>query len=139
MRHLYDLQQNGLPRPAVHQMEMNPMWHDEELLQHSGNEGTAVQVYGCLGGSVTGGSLMKQEATRKTADRYKVTPGQVLLRWASQRGVTVITGGSSDSHIEENIGIFNFELIPGDADWFSNWVQKEDQKKAYRPLPDDIL
>ena len=41
------------------------------------------------------------------------TPAQVLLRWAVQRGVPVITKSTHRARIEENLRIFDFELPDG--------------------------
>ena len=38
------------------------------------------------------------------------TPAQVLLRWAVQRGIPVITKSTHRDRIEENLRIFDFEL-----------------------------
>ena len=38
------------------------------------------------------------------------TPAQVLLRWAVQRGIPVITKSTHQDRIEEHLRIFDFEL-----------------------------
>jgi len=38
------------------------------------------------------------------------TPAQVLLRWAVQRSIPVITKSTHRDRIEENLRIFDFEL-----------------------------
>ena len=48
----------------------------------------------------------------KLATKYSVTESQVLLRWATQQGVAVIPGSSSEPHIRENLLLqaTNFKL-----------------------------
>merc|ERR1712100_720288 len=38
--HLDALQKEGYPPPAVHQLEMHPFWHDNELLKRHAADGT---------------------------------------------------------------------------------------------------
>ena len=38
------------------------------------------------------------------------TPAQVILRWHIQEGLSAIPGASNPEYINENIGIFDFEL-----------------------------
>mmetsp|Transcript_87346 Transcript_87346/g.154859 ORF Transcript_87346/g.154859 Transcript_87346/m.154859 type:complete len:901 (+) Transcript_87346:27-2729(+) len=138
-RHLVDLEQEGLPTPAVLQMEFHPAWHEDKLVEYSLNRGTAVQGYGCLGGAVHGGRLMRADAIAKTAKRLNVSSAQVLHRWVLQKGVAIITGGSSDEHIRNNLELFHFDIIPQDMEWLDGWLPLGLDGKSYGPYPEQIL
>eukprot|EP00931_Biecheleriopsis_adriatica_P062148 TRINITY_DN37422_c0_g1_i1.p1 TRINITY_DN37422_c0_g1~~TRINITY_DN37422_c0_g1_i1.p1 ORF type:complete len:372 (+),score=83.16 TRINITY_DN37422_c0_g1_i1:947-2062(+) len=138
-RHLIDLDQEGLTKPAVHQLEFHPIWHEDTLLDISRAHGTEVQAYGCLGGAHTGAMLLRTEPILKTAARLNVTPAQVLLRWGLQRGLTLITGGSSEEHIRSNLDIFGFSLEPEDMEWLNEWIPSGSMQKSYGPISEEIL
>ena len=48
------------------------------------------------------------------AAAHSVSPGQVLLRWAVQRGTAVIPKSVTPSRIAENIDIYRWELTPAE-------------------------
>lgn len=138
LRHLDDLLEAGFAPPAVHQLELHPYWHDEPKLQRAEEDRTQLQAYGCLGGAHMQGVLVQNLAARKIALAHNVTPAQVLLRYANQRGAVVITGGSSDVHIQENLNIFSFELNEVEME-FLDQLPDEEQNKLYGPMPEEIL
>jgi len=71
-----------------------------------------VTAYGSMGSSGMAGQMMAQGGLQQIGDQHRKTPGQVLLRWAVQRNVTVIPGTSNPKHMAENMQIFDFELAP---------------------------
>lgn len=46
----------------------------------------------------------------KIAEEHGKSVAQVILRWNVQRNIIAIPGSSNPEHIQENIGIFDFEL-----------------------------
>ncbi|CAE8616155.1 unnamed protein product [Polarella glacialis] len=138
-RHLQDFAEAGLVPPAVHQMELHPLWHDDELLAFSAESGTHVQAYGCLGGAHTGAMLLRVPVMRKVAEREHMTVGQVLLRWVMQHSYSLISGGSSDAHLKENMNSLNLQVPQKDITWFDQWIPKENMQKSYGPHPEEII
>merc|ERR1719464_1533716 len=67
IRHLDDLAAERHSPPAVHQMELHPLWHDDALLERTQRDATQVQAYGCLGSVMTGATLLRQEGFQKIA------------------------------------------------------------------------
>jgi 2,5-diketo-D-gluconate reductase A len=65
-----------------------------------------LEAYGPLG---TGRHLSDPAVAAIASDAGR-TPAQVLLRWAMQRGIPVITKSTHRDRIEENLRIFDFEL-----------------------------
>ncbi|CAE8648372.1 unnamed protein product, partial [Polarella glacialis] len=123
----------------VHQMELHPLWHDDELLAFSAESGTHVQAYGCLGGAHTGAMLLRVPVMRKVAEREHMTVGQVLLRWVMQHSYSLISGGSSDAHLKENMNSLNLQVPQKDITWFDQWIPKENMQKSYGPHPEEII
>lgn len=138
LRHIDQLEEDGLPPLAAHQLELHPLWRDDGLLARHRRDGAQVMAYGCLGGAHTGASLLRQEGFKKIAARRGITAAQVLLRWAVQSGAAVIAGGSSAEHLKENINIFRFELDQEEMDFMSS-MAPEFMTKMYGPMPTEIL
>jgi diketogulonate reductase-like aldo/keto reductase len=46
----------------------------------------------------------------QVANKLNKTPGQVLIKWALQRGTSVIPKSSKDERIKENIQVFGWEI-----------------------------
>ena len=44
------------------------------------------------------------------AEKYGKTPAQVLLRFLTQKGITVIPRSTKPEHIKENFDLFGFTL-----------------------------
>lgn len=50
------------------------------------------------------------------ASRYGRTPAQVFFRYLTQIGIVPLTGTSSESHMREDLAIFDFQLDQSDRD-----------------------
>ena len=89
-------------KPAVIQLEYHP-WVEgnvHELVRWCQKEGIAVTAYGSLGGSK---NKARGDEIAAIATAHSATPAQVLLRWATNRGVAVIPGATSAEHIRQNL------------------------------------
>ncbi|KAL9183500.1 hypothetical protein ACHAXT_004356 [Thalassiosira profunda] len=123
-RHLQTLKQTAtLWPPAVNQVECHPYYPQNELLEYCHQEGIVVQAYSALGGQdgtkakwkALGGKLLEADpvtaaAKRLSTAKKRVTPAQVLLRWALQRNCMVVPKTSSPQRMRENADIFDFSL-----------------------------
>ena len=49
---------------------------------------------------------------KAAAAAHGVTPAQILLRWALEKGMHVIPKSTRAERMEENSGIFKFQLTP---------------------------
>lgn len=105
-------------RPSVLQVELHPRLTQEKLLRYCGQEDIAVTAFSSFGPSSyyqlgmaeKSESIMDHEVVQSIAKETGKTPGQVLLRWAVQRGTIVIPKASSEKHLLENAAIFDFDL-----------------------------
>ncbi len=55
-------------------------------------------------------NLLKEKIVLQLAEKYRKSPAQIILRWHTQVGNVVIPGSKNESHIEENIDIFDIAL-----------------------------
>ena len=54
--------------------------------------------------------LFDQQIITGLAQKYNKSPAQVLLRWATQRGLAVIPKSSNPQRLVENLDCNNFDL-----------------------------
>ena len=100
----------GTVRPAVNQIEFNPVHYRRGLLDASRRQDVAVEAYSPLGT----GKHLSDKTVRRVAERAGRTPAQVLLRWCLQHGIPVIPKSIHHDRIKENAKIFDFALSPED-------------------------
>ena len=60
------------------------------------------------------GALLRDPEIMKIAEAHGKTPAQIILRWHIQEGLSAIPGTTNPDYINENIGIFDFELTDGE-------------------------
>ncbi|MFI1098672.1 aldo/keto reductase [Streptomyces sp. NPDC020917] len=93
--------------PSVNQIEMHPLFPQEELRAALAAKGVAVESWSPLG---RGGDLLADPAVTAAAAAHGRTPGQVVLRWHTQSGVVPIPKSGDPDRRRENLDIFDFEL-----------------------------
>jgi diketogulonate reductase-like aldo/keto reductase len=54
--------------------------------------------------------ILSSNTVRTIARKYKKTEAQIFFRYLSHSGVVPLTGTTSEQHMREDIGIFDFEL-----------------------------
>jgi diketogulonate reductase-like aldo/keto reductase len=96
--------------PAVNQIELHPAFQQAGLASHSRAKGIEVEAYSPIG---QGASLTSDTVTG-LAEKYGVTPAQVVLRWHLQNGNIVIPKTVTPERMRENIGAAGFELADDD-------------------------
>lgn len=63
--------------------------------------------------------LMDAAVVRKLATKHGKTPAQVLLRWATQRGIAVIPKSNNPQRLAQNLDVLSFDLSPSELDEIS--------------------
>ncbi|KAF9469857.1 NADP-dependent oxidoreductase domain-containing protein [Collybia nuda] len=104
--------------PQVLQVELHPYLTQEPLVKTVKALGIAITAYSSFGpqGYVELGldqgapGLMEHGTVTAIASKYKKTPAQVLLRWATQRGIAVVPKSNSVLRIGENLQCDSFDL-----------------------------
>lgn len=91
--------------PAANQIELHPYLPQHELVSWLQSKGIVVQAYSPLGS--TGAALLKEPVVVEIAKAHNVDPGQIVLSWGAQRGVTVLPKSVTPSRIESNL-----KLVP---------------------------
>jgi D-xylose reductase len=105
-------------KPAVLQVEMHPYNTQDKLLRFCDSKGIAVTAFSSfgagsyveLGMATVQESCLEEQTVKDIAAAHSVSPAQVVLRWAVQRGTAVIPKSVKPERMAENIGIQGFEL-----------------------------
>lgn len=100
----------GTVRPAVNQVEFNPVHYRRGLLDKCLSQDVAAEAYSPLGT----GRHLSDKTIRRVAEHAGRTPAQVLLRWCLQHGLPVIPKSTHRERIEQNAQIFDFALSDDD-------------------------
>eukprot|EP00310_Coccolithus_braarudii_P021118 CAMPEP_0183350268 /NCGR_PEP_ID=MMETSP0164_2-20130417/18397_1 /TAXON_ID=221442 /ORGANISM="Coccolithus pelagicus ssp braarudi, Strain PLY182g" /LENGTH=313 /DNA_ID=CAMNT_0025522165 /DNA_START=105 /DNA_END=1046 /DNA_ORIENTATION=- len=103
--------------PAVNQCELHPKHRQDALLAACAELGTHLTAYSPLGSPDSaamikheGASVMQLPAVVETAAALGKSAAQVLIRWAVQRGTSVVPKSVTASRIEANFDVFGWEL-----------------------------
>lgn len=108
-RHLLQLIENGLPMPAINQLEIHPAFQQRGLVRFCRERGITVQAWSPMGRGV----LQTPEFTAM-AERYGKNIGQLALRWSIQNGFVPLTRSSVPQHIQRNMEVFDFTITEED-------------------------
>jgi diketogulonate reductase-like aldo/keto reductase len=93
-------------QPAVNQIQFSPFEYRRALVEACEDAGVVAQAYSPLG---TGRHLDDPVVGRIAAATGR-TPAQVLIRWALQKGLSVIPKSTHKARIDENFAVFDFTL-----------------------------
>ncbi len=99
--------------PALIQVEAHPYYPQTELREFLAKEKIEIQAWYPLGGR-DNKAILKEKVIEELAQKYQKSPAQIILRWHTQMNIIVIPGSKTESHIKENIDIFDFTLTKED-------------------------
>lgn len=112
IRHLEELAKVSDVVPAVNQIECHPLCYPKELIEYCQDHGIRVQAYAPL----ARGAYLDNDVLCVLGTKYGRTPAQIGLRWAVQKGISVIPKSSNPERIISNGNIFDFVIEQEDMD-----------------------
>src|SRR5271166_1502126 len=98
-------------KPAVVQVESHPYLPEWELLSFCQQHGIVLLAFAALGHSSTP-NVLEDPVITAAAGRLSMTPAQVVLSWAVQRGTAYLTTSTKAARIQEN---FEIATLPEDV------------------------
>ncbi|ARQ67632.1 aldo/keto reductase [Streptomyces marincola] len=96
----------GVP-PAVNQIELHPLFPQEEARAYHAAHGIVTESWSPLGRRST---LLSDPGIERLARAHGVTPAQIVLRWHIQLGVVPIPKSGDPERQRTNADVFGFAL-----------------------------
>ncbi|KAI0745797.1 Aldo/keto reductase [Earliella scabrosa] len=110
---LMDLLSYARIKPSVLQIEVHPYNVQERAVQYAKSQGIEVTAYSSFGPlgfrelntpkSLRAQPLFAHPIITSIADAHGASPAQVVLRWATQRGLAVIPKSNTEQQMRENL------------------------------------
>ncbi|KAI0358409.1 D-xylose reductase [Trametes cingulata] len=117
---LMDLLKYARHRPSVLQIEIHPYNVQHRAVQYAQSQGVAVTAYSSFGPlgfrelnspkSLRTQLLFTHPLVTSIALAHACTPAQVVLRWATQRGLAIIPKSDTEQQMRENLESTNIKL-----------------------------
>ena len=108
--HIENLLQNSQITPAVDQLEYHPGYTQHAAVEYCQKHGILVEAWSPIGRK----RVFEESLILELAEKYKVSPAQICLRFAFQNGVLPLPKSSSLERMKENQDIFSFEIAAED-------------------------
>ncbi|QHY99310.1 putative oxidoreductase [Streptomyces sp. S4.7] len=93
--------------PAVNQVELHPLFQQDEVRAVNAEHGIVTEAWSPLG---SGKGLLEVPTVLAIAHKHGRTAAQIVLRWHLQLGNVVIPKSVTPSRIKENFELSGFEL-----------------------------
>ena len=107
-------------KPVANQVEYHPYYYQKDLRDFCNKENIALIAYYPLArgnGARTyikehNGEMdiFKEKIVVDLVEKYKKTPGQIILNWVIRQGIIAIPGTSKIDRMKENLETLNFEM-----------------------------
>ncbi|CDO95073.1 unnamed protein product [Kluyveromyces dobzhanskii CBS 2104] len=112
---IQDLLRGARIKPVALQIEHHPYLTQERLIKYAKKVGLQVVAYSSFGPlsfvelknqkALTTPTLFEHDTVKAIASKHNVSPSQVLLRWATQRGIAIIPKSSKKERLLDNLKI----------------------------------
>ena len=98
--------------PELDQLQINPRWTQPAARAFNAEHGIVTQAWRPLG---MGGELLALPLVTRLADRYGVTPGQLLLGWCVALGLSATPKSADPVRQAQNLAAADLVLEPDDV------------------------
>ncbi|MFC7987163.1 aldo/keto reductase [Streptomyces sp. NPDC057336] len=105
--HIERLEKETGVLPSVNQIELHPLFPQEELRAFHERKGIRTESWSPLG---RGSDLLDDPAVAAVAGAHDVTPAQAVLRWHTQLGAVPIPKSADPARQRANLDVFGFAL-----------------------------
>ena len=120
--------------PAVNQIELHPEFQQRDVRDFHAQHRIAIESYSPLGR----GSVLKNAAIGRIAEKHHTSPAQVIIRWHVQQRLIVIPKSVHEERIKANIDVFGFSLDDADMEAIAA-LDRPDGKMVGDPATNNSL
>ena len=135
IRHLEELRRISGIVPVVNQIECHHLCYPKELIEYCQANGIQVQAYAPL----ARGAYLDNDILCVLGTKYAHTPAQIGLRWAIQKGISVIPKSTHPERIASNARIFDFTIEQEDMDLLDTLNQNYHSSSIPEDLRDIVF
>lgn len=103
--------------PSVNQVEYQPYWHEDDLVDYCKSYNITFNGYSPLGAPDFGpierhwnGTILELPVIQSIAKGHNRTAAQIIQRWQWQQGIVVNPRTMNQDHMRENLNFFDFVL-----------------------------
>jgi diketogulonate reductase-like aldo/keto reductase len=105
-------------KPAVVQNRFyDETGYDREIRAFCALHGMVYQSFWSL---TANPQILAHDTLKALATQYQRTPAQVFFRFLTQMHILPLTGTTSETHMREDLAIFDFQLVPAEVDAIEN-------------------
>lgn len=106
INHLEELFIEASIVPTVNQIEFSPFLYQKKLMEYCKSKNIVVEAYSPL----TRARRLNNDRIKTISQKYSKTPAQILIRWGLQHGIIEIPKSGDQTHLKENVEIFDFNI-----------------------------
>eukprot|EP00930_Biecheleria_cincta_P098388 TRINITY_DN90046_c0_g1_i1.p1 TRINITY_DN90046_c0_g1~~TRINITY_DN90046_c0_g1_i1.p1 ORF type:complete len:319 (+),score=63.69 TRINITY_DN90046_c0_g1_i1:87-1043(+) len=100
--------------PAVNQVQLNVLEHDDDTIAFSKAHNIIIEAYSPLGRGNHSGDIAGNKQIQHIASVYNVSTYQIAMRWLFQHGHIITFQSTSQAHQLADADIFGFNLTAGE-------------------------
>lgn len=108
--HIDNIIQNCKINPMVNQLEYHPGYSQEAAISYCKDHNILLEAWSPLGRK----RVLEDPLILSLAEKYSVTPAQICLKFAVQRGLIPLPKASDINRMKQNLDVFSFELEEND-------------------------
>lgn len=109
---LYDFCVHNKIKPMVLQIEVNPFYQQDDMVEYCKNMDIKVEAWSPLAEGRN--NIFQNPVLTEIGDKYNKSVAQVIIRWLIQRDIIVFPKSVHPERIKENADVFDFELSDED-------------------------
>lgn len=111
-KHLHEVIEDTGVTPALNQVELHPYFPQQEMVRVHADLGIQTEAWSPLGKR---SAPFAEPPVAAPAERYGVTPAQVIVRWHLQRRSLPLPKSATPQRQRQNLDVFGFELTDAEV------------------------
>lgn len=111
--------------PAVAQIDLSPAMCPHSKVLYFQQK----RILVAASHAMNRGMSFEEPVIMELAHRHKVTPAQVMIRWAMQKGMIVVSRSQKLAHMKENRRVSHFELSESEISSLDDLTDEAELKK----------